>query len=261
MKKFTLMELLVVIAIIGILTSMLLPSLRKAREAARLAVCISNFSQINKAALAYTLDNNDQYMPTDPPKAGVSWDDFLLDSYLDEITPDNKTSNYPEYSPMFEVFKCPSDYISAKQPASEASFYNGSVSYRRSYSLNGVSNGFNANVHSPKIFGNTGTHASQPYYYNEVDAPTDTIFGTKNPKHDNNVGHRSSDTVFSLSTLSRVDVYDKDINGSTYKWGVDKNIHGKAFRYPFCMIDGSVKVLKAEETRENANYLWLGKKP
>ncbi|MCH2208096.1 MAG: prepilin-type N-terminal cleavage/methylation domain-containing protein [Lentisphaerales bacterium] len=42
MKKFTLMELLIVIAIIGILTSILLPSLHKAREKTKSAVCKSN---------------------------------------------------------------------------------------------------------------------------------------------------------------------------------------------------------------------------
>ena len=42
MKKFTLLELLVVVAIIGILSSMLLPSLRKARKEAMGSVCKSN---------------------------------------------------------------------------------------------------------------------------------------------------------------------------------------------------------------------------
>lgn len=48
MKKFTLIELLIVMAIIGILLSLLLPSLTKAKESARRAVCMSNQSQIYK---------------------------------------------------------------------------------------------------------------------------------------------------------------------------------------------------------------------
>jgi prepilin-type N-terminal cleavage/methylation domain-containing protein len=60
-KKFTLIELLIVIAIIGILVTLLLPSLAKAREAAKSAVCMSNLSQINKAAAMYLHDNNERF--------------------------------------------------------------------------------------------------------------------------------------------------------------------------------------------------------
>src|SRR5262249_40367050 len=52
-----LVELLVVVAIIGVLVSILLPSLRKAREAARATVCMSNMRQVYIAFAAYAADN------------------------------------------------------------------------------------------------------------------------------------------------------------------------------------------------------------
>ena len=59
MKKFTLIELLVVVAIIGILVSILMPSLHKAREKTKRAVCKSNLRQIAIAAAIYADDNKD----------------------------------------------------------------------------------------------------------------------------------------------------------------------------------------------------------
>ena len=58
---FTLIELLVVIAIISLLVSILLPSLRRAKDLARAAVCMSNLRNIGTAAAMYLFDNRDQY--------------------------------------------------------------------------------------------------------------------------------------------------------------------------------------------------------
>ena len=82
MRKFTLMELLVVIAILGILVSMLMPSLSKAREKAKIAVCASNERQIGIAVYNYVDDNN-SWLPS--KGRGNSFDD-CFDGYGNQYT-------------------------------------------------------------------------------------------------------------------------------------------------------------------------------
>ncbi len=82
-NNFTLIELLVVVAIIGILASMLLPSLAKAREKARFSICIANRDQVYKA-MQLGLDDNDDYTPmiqdgnyTNPTEPSWKDDDWM----------------------------------------------------------------------------------------------------------------------------------------------------------------------------------------
>ncbi len=64
MKKFSLIEILVVVAIIGILASLLMPVLGKARESARRAQCVNNQKNHGTALFMY-FDDNEQYHPSD----------------------------------------------------------------------------------------------------------------------------------------------------------------------------------------------------
>ena len=60
-KGFTLIELLVVVAIIALLIAILLPSLARAREAAKRGVCCQNLKGITSACKTYAFDNEDRW--------------------------------------------------------------------------------------------------------------------------------------------------------------------------------------------------------
>ena len=108
---FTLIELLVVIAIIAILASLLLPSLSRATEAARVTVCKSNQGQLMKAFLMFSHDHNDS-LP------GNFWDranrDYEKSCWLLGQT-DGNYRHGPESGTIFsylarnrDVYRCPS---------------------------------------------------------------------------------------------------------------------------------------------------------
>jgi prepilin-type N-terminal cleavage/methylation domain-containing protein len=68
-SAFSILELLVTIAILGVLASILLPTLSRTREAGRQAVCLSNVRQATLACRMYA-DDNDGYGPA----IGVPWE-------------------------------------------------------------------------------------------------------------------------------------------------------------------------------------------
>lgn len=61
-RGFTLMELLVVVVILGVISSLLLPALGRAKESARATVCLGNLRQLGLALQMYA-DANDRRLP------------------------------------------------------------------------------------------------------------------------------------------------------------------------------------------------------
>lgn len=62
-QGFTLVELLVVVSIIALLISILLPSLRSARETAKGAHCLANLRRLGSSAAIYLAENEGRFFP------------------------------------------------------------------------------------------------------------------------------------------------------------------------------------------------------
>jgi prepilin-type N-terminal cleavage/methylation domain-containing protein/prepilin-type processing-associated H-X9-DG protein len=69
---FTLIELMLVVSIIGILSSILMPSLMLAREKVKSAVCQANISQLMVGAISYA-DDWDGALPVYTSSYGSNW--------------------------------------------------------------------------------------------------------------------------------------------------------------------------------------------
>ncbi len=127
-RGFTLVELLVVVAIIALLVSILLPSLGRAKEQARMVSCMSNLRGLHLAFAYYTAENNNWWPAAggwggDIRSSANDWHEFTWDLIL-----------HPYYQ-QYGLLHCPSDKLLRD--------YDGFAvpqdrRYPRSYAINGA---------------------------------------------------------------------------------------------------------------------------
>ena len=126
-KKFTLIELLVVVAIIGILASLLLPSLSRARETAKRAVCASNEKQIGSAMAMYHSAFDDSY-PFHSNWGNMVGAQGTVSTYAGTTLPENRPLN-AFLDETGKVAQCPSEKGDSLQPGIDNCFEDIGTSY------------------------------------------------------------------------------------------------------------------------------------
>ena len=149
-KGFTLIELLVVIAIIALLMSILMPSLRLAREQARSISCRANVRTLVFSWLMYKDANDNVLVPSHTNNPG-GWVEMLGDPWTSTIEQKKRGIRlgalWP-YVEKVEIYRCVSDL--RKTMPVHANAY-------RSYSIAGGLNGF-----GPNSQGGVGIVSSSP---------------------------------------------------------------------------------------------------
>jgi len=130
-RAFTLIELLVVLAVMALLSAILVPSLARARDAARSVACLSNLRQMGMAATTYVAGNSNHfpsaYITSFAPTAFTSanWDFTVTTTFSPPAT--NITPGLLwQGSGNMKVQQCPA-YVAAS--ADPYTGYNYNTSY------------------------------------------------------------------------------------------------------------------------------------
>lgn len=238
-KKFTLIELLIVISIIGILASLLFPSLHKARKQAMIAVSASNLKQLSIAHVSYLDGNNGRFVTSRyPSQVDYSWDDMFSELLGFDLTEAEKISSTPPWKEGFKVLQCPLDEIER----------NNANNFIRTYELNGHSD-----ANSPRMYqyGNTIS-----MMYTEVEEPASTISMNEQAKNYNKLG-TGSNVVMVGGNIDEVTT-NTSLSGNIQ---YNPNHHDNNYRNPLLFIDGHVTIKDMRTTRANSDFLWKSKKP
>lgn len=208
LKRFTLIEVLVVVAIIGILASLLLPSLSKARKSAHRSVCVNNLKNISSALLMYPDDNDSYFTVADGFGAHVTqtWDDTLgLGGYDGRNLQVAAVSSNITEADGSKIYYCPS---------SEFSYLNAAGFPLRTYRVN---TSLMWRINQPRnfaglTFGSVISSNKGSVQINEVGSPSSTVMISEYIAA-RNQGHRASSHSWYVYDLLTHTTHEKSSYG------------------------------------------------
>ncbi|MCH2206890.1 MAG: prepilin-type N-terminal cleavage/methylation domain-containing protein [Lentisphaerales bacterium] len=218
-SSFTLIELLVVVAILGILISILLPSLTRARKASETAVCISNQAQLFKSGMLYSQDRNGKVVPAGFDKFKYSFDDFLAPYMGRNLT--TEELELERYHTEVPVLKCPSTIM-----VTAAHWFTGDPGFTRSYSMN-TGWGWLGNNFS----GITTEASGFSSFLGELNDPANLLYSGERHNTENAAGYGRSSGMAHM---------DNGVLGDPVHPGL---------RSTYTLVDGAVKPMKFAEAR------------
>jgi prepilin-type processing-associated H-X9-DG protein/prepilin-type N-terminal cleavage/methylation domain-containing protein len=240
MKRFTLIELLVVVAIIGILASLLLPALGKARKSARRATCVSQLKQLSIALYNYT-DDNDSHYPSHGVVGGgvITWDDLISGydgrsslNYAEMVT--SQSSGITEN--QNDLYVCPEDDV-----------VRGGNEVKKSYGISVLRKDEPNPAHVLNgVRGISGDYESlgASRKVHEISYTSQTILKSENLNEQNTMGNKEG-MVFSLTQ------YNSIAGAGLWSGPVP---HSGKFNYSF--VDGHVELMDFYETMLGSGYNW-----